>query len=62
MLISDLVGMLPPEWQHSPAWKHFQAAQAEFLTGVQFLIRDVVEKIQLPADRARLSRIRVEDR
>lgn len=56
----DLTRMLPREWRRSPAWKHFQTAQVEFLTGMQYLMKDLLERMKMrPGDEGELKRIQV---
>jgi hypothetical protein len=42
--------MLPRGWRRSPAWKHFRTAQVEFLTGMQVLLNDCLERMKLPEE------------
>ncbi len=60
-LALDLTRMLPREWRRSPAWKHFRTAQVEFLTGMQMLMNDWLERLKMPEEGQReLRRIQVE--
>ena len=57
----NLETLLPPEWRRSPAWKHFRAARLEFLSGVQILLKDAVERLRSEREQDReLQRIEVE--
>ena len=60
-LLPDLTRLLPADWRRSEAWKHFQAAQVEFLTGMQLLLNDCLERLKLPEESEReLRRITVQ--
>lgn len=57
----DLVQLLPREWRRSPAWKHFRTAQVEFLTGLQILMNDCLERMKIGEETERdIRRIQVE--
>ncbi len=57
----DLTLLLPPTWRRSEAWQHFRNAQVEFLTGMQVLVNDVLERMKLPDEQHRqIRRIEVE--
>ena len=59
--LPDLTMLLPRDWRRSPAWKHFQTAQVEFLTGMQYLMKDLLERMKMrPEDESQLKRIDVE--
>ncbi len=55
----EVLASLPPDFRGSPAWQHFQAAQLEFLTGMQFLLRDLLERMGVPQQSPKLKRIEV---
>lgn len=60
-VISEVVKLFPKEWRRSPAWKHFQVAQVEFLTGMQFLVKELLERMKVPAEQdSELKRIPVQ--
>ncbi len=54
--------MLPQIPRGSSAWRHFRIAQAEFLTGMQQLLHDSLEEVELRVRPAReLRRIDVQE-
>lgn len=56
----DLLQLLPREWRRSPAFQHFRTAQVEFLTGLQLLVHDCLERMKISEEREReLRRIEV---
>ena len=58
----DFTRLLPRQWRRSPAWKHFRAAQVEFLTGMQVLLNDCLERMKISEESQReLRRIEVEE-
>ena len=61
-LFPDLTRLLPREWRRSPAFQHFRTAQVEFLTGMQVLLNDCLERMKIPEERDReLRRIQVQE-
>ena len=59
--LPDLSLLLPPTWRRSEAWQHFRNSQVEFLTGMQVLLNDVLERLKLPDEQHRqIRRIEVE--
>jgi hypothetical protein len=53
---------VPREWRHSPAWKHFRSAQVEFLSGVQILLKEALDRVKSRREQERtLQRIEVEE-
>ncbi len=59
--LPSLAQLLPRQWRRSPAWKHFQTAQVEFLTGMQVLLHDLLEHLKVRDEEEReLRRIAVE--
>ncbi len=61
MAFPNLQALVPPEWRRSPAWKHFRSAQVEFLSGVQILLKEILDRVKSRRDQERqLQRIEVE--
>lgn len=61
-LFPDFTRLLPRAWRRSPAWKHFRAAQVEFLTGMQMLLNDCLERMKIPEEQEQeLRRIPVQE-
>lgn len=57
----NLQTLVPPEWRRSPAWRHLRSAQVEFLTGMQILLKEVLDRVKSRRDQERqLQRIEVE--
>lgn len=59
-VLPDWTRLVPREWRRSPAWEHFRNAQVEFLTGMQVLLSDCLERMKMPDEKEReLRRIEV---
>jgi hypothetical protein len=60
-VLPNLRALVPREWRHSPAWKHFRSAQVEFLSGVQILLKEALDRVKSRREQERtLQRIEVE--